>query len=64
MCLSCRAYGAISIARTKRRNGDTIQRSGRRAHLVPDNEVEEVRLEGGSNCVVAPQDVLRPTRRR
>ena len=64
MCPSCRANGALPIARTKRSSGDAIQRSGRRAHLVPDDEVEEVRMEGDGSGVVAPQDVLRPTRAR
>ena len=64
VCPSCRADDALPIARTRRRNGDAIQRSGRRAHLVPDDEVEEVRMEGDGSGVVAPQDVLRPTRAR
>jgi hypothetical protein len=34
VCPTCRADGALPIARTKRRNGDAIQRSGRRAHLI------------------------------
>jgi hypothetical protein len=64
VCPSCRAGGALPIARTKRRNGDAIQRSGRRAHLVPDDEVEEVVMKGGASGVIVPQDVLRPTRAR
>ncbi len=40
VCPSCRADGALPIARTKRRNGDAIYRSGRRAHLIPDEVVE------------------------
>ncbi len=64
VCPSDRAGGALGIPRTKRRTrDDAIQRSGRRAHLVPD-EVEEVRMERGASDVVAAQDMVRPTSAR
>jgi hypothetical protein len=63
VCPTCRAYGALPIARTKRRNGDAIQRSGRRAHLIRE-EVQEVVVEGGASGVVAPNVAVPPTRAR
>jgi len=63
VCPSCRADGALPFAQTKRRNGEAMHRSGRRAHLIR-GEVVEVTMEGGASGVVAPQYVARPTRAR
>ena len=54
----------LHVARTKRRNGDVIQRSGRRAHLMIHEEVQEVLVEIGASVGVAPNVVVPPTRAR
>ena len=63
VCPTCRADGALPIARRKRRNGDAIHRSGRCAHLIPD-EVGEVKVDRGASGVVALHGVVSPTRPR
>ena len=60
-CPTCRADGALPIARTKRRNGGAIQRSDRHAYLILE-EVQEVVMEEGANGVVVPNVVVPPTR--
>jgi hypothetical protein len=63
VCPSCRADGALPIARTKRRNGDAIQRSGRSAHLIRE-EAQDVVVDDGASGVVASNAVAPPSRAR
>ena len=63
VCPTCRADGALPIARTKRRNGDVVQRSGQSAHFICE-EVQEVVVEGDTSGVVASNVAVPPTRAR